>query len=127
MKWSYLLILLMNILLLKNQSCKNMDTEFCQALIDNDKDKLVKVVNRYLTTLNPEADKEVNFKKIKIWLEAKPCIKEVEIINKIIITRPPIAGFKLVIQNGLKSDSLILKINFAPNYQFYELKKDEEL
>lgn len=123
MKYYFLIIFLINFVFTQIQNCSNMNKDFCQSLIDNDRETLKRIVNNYLETLDPKADSKVNFEKIKAWLESNPCIQKVEISNKIIQTRTPIAEFELLYHVDSKSDNFKLKINFDPMYQFYDLKK----
>ncbi len=98
------------------------DIEFCKYLESNDKKQVKSEINQFLETLSSTDESKINFEKIKAWLEAKSCIKEVEISDRIITTDPPIIAFKIIMKKP-EFGKLELKISFNDKYQFYDLKR----
>jgi hypothetical protein len=98
------------------------DAEFCQYLADENKEQVKYETNQFLETLSATDESAINFEKIKAWLEAKSCINEVKIGDRIILTNPPIIEFEIVLAKP-EPGKLGLKVSFDDKYQFYDLKR----
>jgi len=96
--------------------------KLCQALESKNKNQVKRRVNEFLDTLSLSGDRNANFENIKAWLEAKSCIKQADISDRIIETEPPIVVFEIVMESQADS-TLALEIRFDESeYRFYDLK-----
>ncbi|MFZ1789190.1 MAG: hypothetical protein WAT92_12785 [Saprospiraceae bacterium] len=98
-----------------------MNTDFCEAFLANDKDGIKKSMKPFLDSINVSIPEKDNFESLINWLEQKPCIQQVRLIDRIILTDPPIAQFELLPEDTMVADLLILKITFNVTYKFYDL------
>jgi hypothetical protein len=98
------------------------DAKFCQYLEDENKEQVKYETNQFLETLAATDESSINFEKITAWLEAKSCIKEVKINDKIILTDPPVIEFEIVMAKP-ELGKLGMKISFDDKYQFYDLER----
>jgi hypothetical protein len=98
------------------------DNKFCNSLESNNKNQVKSEIDQFFATLSSTDESKINFEKIKAWLEAKSCIKEVEISDRIITTDPPLIEFKIIMKKP-ELGKLGLKISFDDKYQFYDLKR----
>ena len=76
---------------------KNMENDFCDALIDNNKAVMQKVIDSKLMTLDFKKDTDENFEIFKTWLEKFDCIDSVEIVPGVLRTEPPVKEFNLIV------------------------------
>ena len=97
------------------------DKSFCESLKAVEKNAVRKEVNHFLNNLEYSPDRNQNFESLINKKKKKSCVQEARLINRIILTNPPIAQFELLLDTT-ESDSLILKITFNGTYKFYDLK-----
>jgi hypothetical protein len=110
-----------------SSKCTDRETTFCKGLDENEIHVVKHHVSGYLSTLDPKEDTYINFEKIEEWLKSNPCIASAKFIPRIIETRPPIAQFRIKLnEDKANITSYILKISFDTNYKFYQLLKDDK-
>lgn len=91
--------LLCGLLFFSNFKCHpNMEKDFCQALIDNDRKALQPVVDAYLKTLDAKDNLDSNNQKIKEWIQRHSCVDAVEISSMLLSSDPLIQNFYITLK-----------------------------
>lgn len=84
----------------------NMNKDFCHAIKENDRELLQVLLNAQLEKLDSSNTLNDNFQQFKSWLINHDCISDVEIVQGVLRSEPPIKEFILTLKNDLNNNKI---------------------
>jgi hypothetical protein len=77
-----------------------MSKDFCNAIVDNDRQQMKHTVDSFLRKLDRSVNEQQQFERIKSWLQSHECIHHVEITGEMLDTDPPVKEFIIRLKTG---------------------------
>ena len=97
-----------------------MDKDFCQALIENDRATLKIHLDRELAVIQPSMQQKKKLEHIQSWLAQQECIVNVEILPDLLDSEPPIQEIRITVESepGVSTTRIIGILLFPDKLRF---------
>jgi hypothetical protein len=94
-------IVILGFFFLQHSKCGNhMSKDFCNAIVDNDRQQMKDTVDGFLRKLDMSESQQQQFERIKLWLETHDCVHHVDISREMLDTDPPVKEFVIRLKTG---------------------------